>query len=224
MIFFDLDDTLFDNRGAEWAAAIEFYQFHTGIFPQSPEEFAYNWHEITEKHYRRYVAGELTFLGQRRERLREIFAHDRVLSDAEAGELIAWYFEAYARHWTLFPDVAPCLDALSRFELGIITNGTSRQQRQKLVATGLMDRFSVVAVSEEIGITKPDPRIFLKACTLAKADPARCWHIGDNFEADVEGSLSAGLRGVWLDRLGTENRNHSPTIGSLAELSRMINL
>jgi putative hydrolase of the HAD superfamily len=222
MIFFDLDDTLFDNRGAEWAAAIEFHQAQAGLFPESPEEFAFNWHEVTEKHYRRYVSGELTFQGQRRERLREIFARHRVLSDIEADELVAWYFELYARNWTLFSDVTPCLDHLAENRLGIITNGTSRQQRQKLAATGILERFEVVAVSEEIGITKPDPRIFLEACRLAKADPGECWHIGDNLEADVEGSLAAGMRGVWLNRLGSLGRDGVATIGSLGELAGLL--
>ena len=222
MIFFDLDDTLFDNRAAEWTAAVEFHQAQAGLFPESPDEFAFNWHETTEKHYRRYVSGELTFQGQRRARLREIFAPHRALTDAEADELMEGYLESYAGNWTLFSDVAPCLDQLAGSQLGIITNGTSIQQRQKLVSTGIMDRFSVVVVSEEVGMVKPDPGIFLEACRLAQANPRECWHIGDNLEADVQGSLSAGLRGVWLNRLGSNNRGGLPEIGSLGELMGMI--
>jgi putative hydrolase of the HAD superfamily len=87
MIFFDIDDTLLDNLNAESAAATEFHRFYEHIFPISPDEFAYNWRIITEKHVQRYLSGELSFQGQRRERLKELFSHDCILSDKEADIL-----------------------------------------------------------------------------------------------------------------------------------------
>lgn len=222
MIFFDIDDTLLDNRGAERAAAMEFHRLHTDVFPVYPEEFAVRWRAATEKHVRRYLSGELSFQGQRRERIKELFAHHVFLSDAEADDLFKSYLISYERHWALFADAESCLDQLAGTRLGIISNGESYQQRRKLTVTGLIDRFSTVIISEELGLTKPDPKIFLEACRAAMVNPSDCWHIGDDLKADAQGSLSAGLRGVWLNRNRHNFYEGIPMIRSLSELKDLL--
>jgi putative hydrolase of the HAD superfamily len=222
MIFFDIDDTLLDNRRAERVAAMEFHRLHKDVFPVSSEEFAIRWQVATEKHTRRYLLGELSFQGQRRERLKELFAHHHILSDAEADTLFETYLDSYEKNWTLFSDVESCLDQLAGTRLGIISNGQTYQQRRKLIHMGLIDRFSTVIISEEFGLSKPDPRIFLEACRAAKVSPSECWHIGDNLNADAQGSLSAGLKGIWLNRCGLNCQEGIPTIRSLSELKGVI--
>lgn len=222
MIFFDIDDTLLDNQGAETAAALEFHQLYSNVFPESSDKFAYNWRMITEKHVQRYLSGELSFQDQRRERLKELFSHDRILTDIEADNIFQRYLDAYERNWRLFPDVKPCLVQLSGTKLGVISNGDSSQQRQKLTATDILDRFSVVTISEDVGISKPDAKIFLEACRIAEVSPSECWHIGDNLEADYKGSLSAGLKGIWLNRNGMDSIMGVKAIKSLSELTRII--
>jgi putative hydrolase of the HAD superfamily len=222
MIFFDIDDTLLDNLSAESAAATDFHRFYEHIFPVSPDEFAYNWRMITEKHVQRYQSGELSFQGQRRERLKELFSHDCILSDKEADILFQRYLVCYEKNWRLFPDVTSSLDQLGEMRLGIISNGDSFQQRQKLIETGIIDRFSVVAISGNIGISKPDSGIFLEACRMAEVSPSECWHIGDNLAADFHGSQSAGLKGIWLNRNGIDSLNAVRVIKSLSELKGII--
>jgi putative hydrolase of the HAD superfamily len=224
MIFFDIDDTLLDNQGAEIAAAIEFHQLYSNVFQEPSDEFAYNWRRITEKHVQRYLFGELSFQEQRRERLKEIFSHDRILTDDEADNIFQEYLEAYERNWELFPDVMPSLEQLSKIRLGIISNGDSSQQIQKLIATGIREQFSVIAISEDIGTSKPDAMIFLKACRAAEVSPSECWHIGDNIEADFKGSLSAGLKGIWLNRNGIDSVKDVKAIKSLSELKKIIEM
>ena len=222
MIFFDIDDTLLDNRGAEFAAAKDFHYQFRGVFPVLPDEFAHNWSIITEKHIQRYFSGELSFQGQRRERLKEIFSHNRILSDAEADHLFQKYLGCYEKNWRLFPDVATCFEQLEGVRLGIISNGDSMQQRQKLTATGIIERFSVVVISGDIGKSKPDSQIFLEACRMAAVSPSECWHIGDNLEADFQGSLSAGMKGIWLTRNGIDSIKGATSIKSLSELNNII--
>ena len=222
MIFFDIDDTLLDNRGAERAAAMEFHRLYTDIFPMPPEEFAVRWRAATERHVRRYLSGELSFQGQRRERLKEMFAHQVLLSDAEADLLFQSYLISYEKNWALFSDVESCLGQLAGSRLGIISNGESYQQRKKLTVTGLIDRFSTVIISEELGLSKPDPKIFLEACRAAKVNPSDCWHIGDDLKADAQGSLSAGLHGVWLNRDGMNYCEGILTIRSLSNIKELI--
>ena len=86
------------------------------------------------------------------------------MPDAEADEIFSVYRELYESAWRLFPDVVDTLNALSRCRLGVISNGSSVQQRRKLAAVGVLDRFAVVAVSEDVGVAKPHARIFKAAC------------------------------------------------------------
>jgi putative hydrolase of the HAD superfamily len=222
MIFFDIDETLLDNHSAEFAAAKDFHCLYSDIFPVSSIEFASNWRVITEKHVQRYISGELSFQGQRRERLKEIFSHNCILSDEEADNLFQKYLGCYENNWRLFPDVITCLDQLKDERLGIISNGDSVQQRQKLSATGIVERFSVVLISGDIGTSKPDSKIFLEACQMAEVSPSECWHIGDNFEADFQGSMSVGMKGIWLARNSVDPINGYRSIGSLSDLKNII--
>ncbi|MGD9210182.1 MAG: HAD family hydrolase, partial [Desulfobacteraceae bacterium] len=207
---------------AELAAAKEFQFLYKNIFPVSSDDFALNWRVITEKHVQRYLKGELTFQGQRRERLKELFSHYSILSDEEADKIFQKYLACYEKNWSLYPDVLPTLEQLVERKFGIISNGDSCQQKQKLTRTGIIDRFSVLVISGDIGVSKPDHRIFRKACRMAGFEPSECWHIGDNLEADVKGSLAAGINGIWLNRSFKNSIQGIKAIQSLLELKDII--
>ena len=126
MIFFDIDDTLFDNSGAEIKAARRFHQETRGLEHfQNPEDFVYQWRATTEIYLQRFIDKKISFQDQRRHRLRDIFK--RSFSHAEADALFNEYLKYYEENWELFADVLPCLDKLSSLALGIISNGNSSQ-------------------------------------------------------------------------------------------------
>jgi putative hydrolase of the HAD superfamily len=57
-----------------------------------------------------------------------------------------------------------------------------------------------VTTSEEVGVEKPDPAIFLKAMGKSGLEPKRCVYVGDVPEIDILGARNAGMTQVWLDR------------------------
>jgi putative hydrolase of the HAD superfamily len=59
--------------------------------------------------------------------------------------------------------------------------------------------FDVVIDSGRIGIDKPDPRIFAHACAAVGVSPQDLLHVGDSWEADVQGALGASASAVWFD-------------------------
>jgi putative hydrolase of the HAD superfamily len=61
-------------------------------------------------------------------------------------------------------------------------------------------RFDVVVTSAELGVAKPDPRLFLVALDALGVAPAGAVHVGDDLEADVAGARAAGVRPVLIDR------------------------
>lgn len=222
MIFFDIDGTLVDHRRAEQAAALAFHRDHSTVFPEPPDDFSAHWHAVAEKHIHRHLAGEISFQGQRRARLQELFAHQRQLTDEEADDLFSGYLRRYEESWDLYPDVRPCLARLSRQKLGVISNGDSSQQRRKLRLSGIANVFSTVVISGDLGVAKPDAGIFTAACEAASRNPDECVYVGDDQKSDVEGSMQAGLHAVRLNRDGTTVETGFVTIASLEELDKVV--
>ena len=109
------------------------------------------------------------------------------------------------------PDVIPCLKQIGSNKLGIITNGDHGHQSEKLDRIGILEYFSTIVTSGDVGQAKPNREIFIAACDKAGATPSDCIYIGDDIETDVLGSKSAGMKGIWLNRLD----NPSPIIDTI---------
>jgi putative hydrolase of the HAD superfamily len=201
MIFFDIDETLLNQRQAEAAAAERFLQQYGRLLPElTPPELSARWRTLREKHLPPFLHGAISFTEHRRRRIRELFIDGAGLTDDEADERFEHFSHEYRRNWRLFDDVPACLASLNGEGLGVLSNGSSGQQRQKLQQTGILDRFSTIVISEDIGLAKPGREIYLAACRIAGCRPDECVYVGDRLEADALGSRSAGMRGIWLDR------------------------
>src|SRR5438874_2718275 len=106
--------------------------------------------------------------------------------------------------------------------LALVTNGAPDVQREKLATTTLAAHFAAIVISVELGIGKPDPRIFRAALDAIGVRPDAAVMVGDSRERDIDGAARAGLRTVWLDRGegGTVHGAIVPDarIGALGEL------
>jgi putative hydrolase of the HAD superfamily len=211
VVLFDLDDTLMAHREAV-ATGIELHLRERGYDAEAAAAQRL-WHELEERHYHAYLAGELTFEEQRRARAAEFaLAHGESLDDEAAGAWFARYFERYRESWALHDDVGPALDALDAVlpgvRLGIITNGEEEFQLAKLVRLGLEvghpGRIEHLIASGSEGVTKPDARIFEAAVArfAAAAPVSGAAYVGDRLRTDALGAARAGLVGVWLNRSG----------------------
>ncbi|MGV8881025.1 MAG: HAD family hydrolase [Rhodoglobus sp.] len=205
LVLFDLDDTLFAHRNAVSAGILAHRLHHGGALGAADSSIEdARWNELEERHYHRYLAGELDFVGQRRARAREFvepFGLD-LGADHLADEWFDRYFDHYVNAWMLHEDALACLDSLGErgIRLGIITNGDAAFQGNKIAKLGLTDRFEHVIASGDLGFAKPDPRIFHHACELFGVAPKQSVYVGDRLETDAIGAADAGLTGVWLDR------------------------
>ena len=82
----------------------------------------------------------------------------------------------------------------------VVSNGGARQQESKIRGTGLDRYLADWVISEEAGVSKPNPRIFAIAAHRARMRLAGAWMVGDSPEADIGGASALGLRSVWLHR------------------------
>lgn len=203
VVLFDLDDTLFAHREAV-QAGIRAHAHRLG-YGGDPAAHGRRWYELEEHHYHRYLAGEIGFEQQRRARAIDFAAANGVhLDDEAAGHWFADYFDRYVENWRLHPDAVPVLDELRErgIRLGVITNGELDYQLRKIRAVGLDERLEHVIASGDVGAVKPDPRIFAIACERFAVEPGAALYVGDRLATDAVGAASAGLTGVFLDRVG----------------------
>ena len=236
VVLFDLDDTLMAHRAAVDAGIA----LHMSERAYEAEHAAAQelWHDLEEEHYHAYLAGRLTFEGQRRARARDFaLAHGEELDDLAAGAWFARYFERYRDSWSLHDDAVPALDALAEalpgVRFGIITNGELGFQQAKLDRLGITDRFDHVVASGHVGVTKPDPGIFGLAMARFASDApvTAAAYVGDRLVTDAIGAATAGLVGVWLNRAGASMADDESAaaavagvveIGSLADLAPVL--
>jgi putative hydrolase of the HAD superfamily len=224
MIFFDIDGTLLDHEKAEYAGAIGFKKAHAVFDSYKEEEFYALWHDTAEKHMNRFISGELTYQGQRQERLKELFGTvSRKIENDEADEMFAYYLEKYEEHWCLYPDIMDCLKELAHLDLGIISNGGHVQQRKKLNRTGIDTYFKTVVISTDINCGKPEREIFEYACELAGVNSKDCFYIGDRLETDAKAACDVGMKGVWLNRKNEQGSAEGVVeIRNLDELPKVV--
>ena len=116
---------------------------------------------------------------------------------------IAYEHFAEAGVWDLYPEVIEVLEKLQpQFQLAVISNFDGRL-RMILEQLGILQFFSHVFISSELGADKPDPEIFRRAVKLIGLTPNQILHVGDDPERDWEAAAAAGLSIFQLDR--TEN-------------------
>jgi 2-haloacid dehalogenase len=103
-----------------------------------------------------------------------------------------------------------------------VTNGLADVQRPRLARSAIGALFDTVVVSEEVGVAKPDARIFEHALRqLGHDDRSTVLMVGDSLASDIQGGCNAGMQTCWLNPSGAANGTAiEPTfeIASLAEL------
>ena len=188
-ILFDLDETLLDRSGTlQRYAAVLFSDFENSA-RIGFDEFD---RLVTELDDHGVTPREAFFAG---------------LADTAFPDIAAKALEDhfYAHAWSNpipFPGVVDCLTEFRAkgIPTGIVTNGGIRSQSAKIRNSGVGSLVDAYLISEEFGIRKPEPEIFLHISEFLQIDPARSWFVGDDPVADIVGASSVGFRTVWLER------------------------
>jgi HAD superfamily hydrolase (TIGR01549 family) len=119
----------------------------------------------------------------------------------------------------LYPDVEPTLTKLAKdgYFLGLISNAPPDTARVVEVL-GLRQYLGSVVISGDVGYSKPNPEIFNIALREAGVNPIDALHVGDFYEADIVGARNAGIKGLLIDREGSQSRFDCPRMKSLGEV------
>lgn len=190
-ILIDLDDTLADDRYAMEQAVLELWQAQTESPVTDAKNLTARWLSITDKHWRRFRAGETSLQGQRRDRLCELF--DRKFTETKADQLFDKYLAHYERNWRLVADAPDFLAATSRLPKVIVTNSEVNQATRKVGILNIGTHFMAVVTPEVAGAPKPKPKIFQHALELLGLPAANCMMIGDSHEYDIQPAHRLGM-------------------------------
>ena len=216
-VLFDLDDTLIDFQYSRRYGLRAVQKLLPGLAPVPLEELELIHDEELHANFLRTLGGSLSDDEARIERIGGVCRRYGLEPDESA---VAKAAVAYAREQQsnvrLVPGVSELLHALrGRVKIGVITNGPSAQQRAKL------ERFDIdpsdldaLAISEEVGTTKPDPVIFRHALADLRLPPEQVTMVGDSWDNDVLPALGSGMAAVWLNRY----RRTSPEPGLAVEI------
>ncbi|ATP41393.1 2-haloalkanoic acid dehalogenase [Solibacillus sp. R5-41] len=84
-------------------------------------------------------------------------------------------------------------------KVAIITNGSTQRQKAKIINTKLNRCFEIIIISEEVGFSKPDKRIFEWALNKLNVQPEATLFVGDDLEKDIGGCQNANIKGIWFN-------------------------
>ena len=195
-LFFDLDRTLWDFDAAAEVAFERVYEKFglKSLGVPSAHEFHKVYHPLNERLWELYRADQITKEELNRTRflkpLEHYGIHDADLANRISEEYLYWS----PRIVRLVPGTMELLDYLKpKYHLHLITNGFQEVQHTKLSGSGLEPYFETLTVSEEVGVKKPNPEIFLYALRKAGASAAESLMIGDEMAVDIDGARAAGI-------------------------------
>jgi HAD superfamily hydrolase (TIGR01549 family) len=225
-VLFDVDDTLLDFRASEAEACRAVFDLYA-IAGLSSDIFLaafqnandITWDLYMEKRITRAEVADQTF---------ENLARLLPMSDHVDTHAAALTFDtAFAEHSVAEPDASRVLASLhGRCLAGVISNHEQPAvQRRRLAASGLAAFLDVVVISGDIGIEKPDPRVFDHTLQLLGMTAEQCLFVGDSIISDDAGAQNAGMDFCWYRRHHTAP--FAPTtavkvIESLTELRALL--
>lgn len=154
---------------------------------------------------------------------------DKLLEQWETG-----YWETVKAHTSLFPEVVPVLDFLSRhYKVALVTNtqGQKASGNHRISLFPELEKyFKVIIVAGEAGIhPKPDPEPFHICLERLSVAPEEAVYVGDDWRIDICGAQDAGLHPIWLkhhsvSRKWPEVQTAVPVITNLKQLLEMISI
>jgi putative hydrolase of the HAD superfamily len=206
-ILFDFGHTLVDFQRTQEALHAAYQQIRARIeavaYMEVPELL-----DLVER-----VAGGVDSMvteSYEQRRMEEV-AQEELLRQAFAGigfdlpddvieHIVTLDHSAYSNSMSVEPDVLATLERLRRagHPMGLVSNISLRPDlmRGDLDRMGLGQYLDSTVFSSEVGMRKPDPRIFREALDRLGAEPAETVFVGDRLYDDVSGAQAAGMRAV----------------------------
>jgi FMN hydrolase / 5-amino-6-(5-phospho-D-ribitylamino)uracil phosphatase len=220
-ITLDLDDTLWpiwptiERAERRLLAWLQLHAPATADLLQSPHVRQ----ELRAKVHDQWPALHHDLNAMRRESIR--LGLQRVGDDTALAEPAFDVFFAARMDVTLFDDALPGLKWLAkRYPIVALSNGTADVHK-----IGIGEFFVASVNAQDVGVGKPDPRIFNAATQRLGLQPHQILHVGDDANLDVIGALNVGMQTAWVNRadhLWSQPQEPHATVTSMLELCDLL--
>lgn len=207
VIFFDLDDTLFDRRHCLECGLSAFQKKCPALQGIEKGRLVEAYHTaVRETRKKNGGMDDVDF------KIRRFFAQ-MGLEDPSNEDVEAFSTTRHAASRTNRRATPGAIDTLIRlrengYRIGVITNGSNKEQLGKVRDIGLVDLVEHVVTSSTAKCAKPGVAIFQNAIELFDAVPKDTYMVGDSYVNDVLGSRRVGMKPIWFNppRFAGEDR------------------
>ncbi len=208
LVGFDLDDCLFDSTILSQRARIEgidaMINYGLKIDRQKAliliDEIVKEYGSNSPKHYNYFI---------RRLNELEKFSISFIDQVKYIASAVMAYHAQKIKYITLYDDVISCLEKLKEnsIKTAIITDGIPIKQYEKILRLNIDDLIDLVVISDEIGIRKPNPKLFSYCLNKFKVKGHETIYIGDNIYKDIVPAKLNDIHSVYIHRGGKYDTN-----------------
>jgi len=197
VILFDADETLFDFKKAEKQAfkntMIEFkIEYDENHHPKV-------YSDINTAIWKEFENGLITQENLKVERFKRL--SDKLNTRFDEIKFAQSYMKHLSLASFLYDDSIVLVESLyGNYRLAIITNGLKDVQDNRVRKSIIGKYFEDVVISEEVEVSKPDPRIFELALNNIKhTDKSKVLIVGDSLTSDIQGGINFGIDTCWFN-------------------------
>lgn len=204
LVGFDLDDCLFDSTGLSERARIKGIDamIDLGLNIEREKaisliyEIVYEYGSNSSQHYDYFM--------RRLKELKILKTSKKFNQYKYIAAAVMAYHKEKIESISLYNDVESCLLKLKELNIksAIISDGIPIKQYEKILRLNIHNLLDMVVISDEIGIRKPNPKLF--AYCLEKFDVlgSETIYVGDNLDKDIVPANQNGIYSVYIHRGG----------------------
>jgi len=212
LVGFDLDDCLFDSTGLSDRARIKGINAMIDLGLKIERQKAIKMITEVVKEYGSNSSNHYNYFIRRYNRLED---NEEKLPYSLQFKYISAAVMAYHKEKIdsikLYDDVKPCLIKLREKGLksAIISDGLPIKQYEKILRLGIDDLIDLTIISDEIGIRKPNPKLFEFCLNKLNIEGKEAIYIGDRLDKDIIPALLNNIYSVYIHRGGKHDINNT---------------
>ena len=198
LALFDVDNTLLDFDQSEEEGISKLWE-HNFLEVTSHQTFREQYHEINTQIWTEVETGTLLPKEVKEVRAKRVLNHFELpIKDWERGANI--FLQGLASIAAWLPGAESAFHRIRKtHKVGLITNGLVAVQYPRTEKIDIRRHLSTYQISQEVGYTKPDPRIFDRALKETGISKEKTLYIGDSLSSDYQGALNAGIDFCWYN-------------------------
>lgn len=214
-ILFDLDDTLINrDQAVDKMFSLILEKCYEGVPHPAKDEMLHRFREYDKGSY-----GDNNKINVLESLFDEFPPHYRL----PRQDIQDFWNHHFPRCFSINQHTLTILNTIKQHvKVGIITNGSTQRQKAKILNSGLNSYFDTIIISEEVGMTKPDKRIFELALDELNVQPEDVLFVGDHLEKDISGCQHAHMKGIWFNPQRIKNDTDIKPYAEIDSFDRLI--